>query len=162
MDLNDPKEFDDRSYSMIPVIWRTLITQSLRWYLHLRWPRLIENLHTFLLIVWLKTFKSLKMSSEVKNGQKSGDVHCLAFERGFWSKKEVWAHCWALDDEFSNKTSFQVIKSSEWYWEGQWSSISYWQEPGCIRRRRKKSKALLILIICQYQNIIPTQSFRNI
>ena len=37
MDFNDRKEFDDPRYSMIPVIRWTLIIQSLRWYLHLRW-----------------------------------------------------------------------------------------------------------------------------
>ena len=37
MDFNDPKEFDYPRYSMIPVIRWTLIIQSLRWYLHLRW-----------------------------------------------------------------------------------------------------------------------------
>ena len=34
-DFNEPKEFDDPRYWIIPVIRWTLIIQSLRWYLHL-------------------------------------------------------------------------------------------------------------------------------
>ena len=43
MDFNDPKKLDDPRYSMIPVIWWTLIIQSLRWYPHLRWSCLTSN-----------------------------------------------------------------------------------------------------------------------
>ena len=39
--LNDPKKFDDPRYSIILVIRWTLIIQSLRWYLHLRWSCLL-------------------------------------------------------------------------------------------------------------------------
>ena len=87
MAFNDPKKFDDLRYSMILVIQRTLIIQSLWWCSHLRWSSLTSNHcitgfgNHYLISLLVDVFSSPSTLIRIWNVSSSNIAFC-------WSKKK--------------------------------------------------------------------------